>query len=299
MAQAWRDFYETPFDLRSLLATLSGLQTRFEAIGDCNRSAGLAFRGMSNAQHDLKTSLQYKAGLKVHDQQCLDSEQQLVKTFRAHAARFLGDLDRVYLQVPPAGNRQFHLEQNALAWHEPAIWGALAVARHYGVPTRLLDWTRNISVAAFFAACREPNADGAVWWFSQSEFHNAVHKRWDGWGVPTNPVIQQRAMEQKAFTVDAAPWISNIYYPLPFPRLEKQAGFFTACGRLDMVHNTAIDDLAEARITRGIVIVRREIKDQLLDHLESIGLRASTIDYPGADVEGEVDPNCWTVGGLV
>ncbi|MCE9632326.1 MAG: FRG domain-containing protein [Planctomycetia bacterium] len=240
---------------------------------------------MANAQHDLKTSLQYRAGLEVHDQQRLDSEQQLVETFRARAARFLGNLDRVYLRVPPAGNCQFHLEQNALVWDDPTIWGALAVARHYGVPTRLLDWTRNISVAAFFAACREPDADGAVWWFSQPEFHKAVHEQWDGWGVPPNPETQQRSMEQKAFAVDAAPWISNIYYPLPFPRLEKQAGFFTACGRLDMVHNTAIDDLAEVRITRGIVIVRREIKEQLLDHLESIGLRASTIDYPGADVE--------------
>lgn len=286
MAKAWRDFCETPGDLPSLLATLSALQNRFESVDGCTRSGDLAFRGMANAHHDLKTSLQYKAGLEIHDQQRLDSEKQLVETFRARAARFLGDLDRVYLQVPPAGNPQFHLGHYSLAWHDPTIWGALAVARHYGVPTRLLDWTRNISVAAFFAACREPEADGAVWWFSQSQFHNAVHERWDGWGVPQNTKTDQRSMEQKAFNVDAAPWISNIYYPLPFPRLEKQAGFFTACGRLDMVHNTAIDDLAEVRITRGIVIVRREIKEPLLDHLESIGLRASTIDYPGADVEG-------------
>lgn len=285
MGLAWRDRCETPSNLPGLLSAFYKLQSDCKLIDGQARSSGLAFRGMANAQHDLKPSLQYKTKLEIHDDSGLAIEQRLVDNFRERAARFLGDLDRTYLRVPPADNLRLNIARNPLAWNAPTIWGAIAVARHYGVPTRLLDWTRNISVAAFFAACREPDSDGAVWWFSRWHFERAVHERWEGWDVPLTTETGQRAMEQKAFNSDATPWISNIYHPLPFPRLEKQAGFFTACGRLGMIHNIAIDHLADGTIPRGRVIVRSAIKEQLLDYLDSIGFRASTIDYPGADVE--------------
>lgn len=40
-------------------------------------------------------------------------------------------------------------------WPPDAYLPALAFAQHQGVPTRLLDWTRNPTAAAYFAACQQ------------------------------------------------------------------------------------------------------------------------------------------------
>jgi hypothetical protein len=46
----------------------------------------------------------------------------------------------------------------------------LSIARHYGVPTRLLDWTSNLSAAVFFAVSTTQHADAAIWILNLSGF---------------------------------------------------------------------------------------------------------------------------------
>lgn len=54
-------------------------------------------------------------------------------------------------------------------------WEWMAIAQHHGIPTRLLDWTRNPLIAAFFALEEEFDGDSAIHVFKgKLPAHNPV-----------------------------------------------------------------------------------------------------------------------------
>jgi hypothetical protein len=55
---------------------------------------------------------------------------------------------------------------------------AMMVLRHYGVPTRLLDWSSSTYVAAYFAACCHDDEDGEMWSFQRSEYEKKGKQQW-------------------------------------------------------------------------------------------------------------------------
>jgi len=55
--------------------------------------------------------------------------------------------------------------------------GWMQVAQHYGLPTRLLDWTQNAAVALFFACSEAPDVDGLVAILNPLELNQIVDPR--------------------------------------------------------------------------------------------------------------------------
>lgn len=94
-----------------------------------------------------------------------DTKYQQLQHEMAPLRLFIEEVNRARLQLP-APSLTALSEYLLLAkdqpeildsWPPPPLAGAVALAQHYGIPTRLLDWTERAVIAAYFAAIDSAN----------------------------------------------------------------------------------------------------------------------------------------------
>ncbi len=84
---------------------------------------------------------------------------------RERAISSLDEFRRMYtykLEKPPA-------DDDLLRWNQ--------LAQHYGLPTRLLDWTLNPLIALYFSCVSNPETDGIVYSFNPENLNRGTAKK--------------------------------------------------------------------------------------------------------------------------
>lgn len=174
-------------------------------------------------------------------------------------------LEREAIDLFRSSARAFASPGEAVAMTDPFV--AMAVLRHYGVPTRVLDWSRSPFVAAWFAASND-KADGELWAFDERAYEIAGKAQWRKWPEATaDGSGGDTAFDGKltAFMIPEPPeWIVVMSYPAGFPRQDAQRGAYTVMAKLGMDHAAAIAALFSGdRARYHRYLIRAEVKVEL------------------------------------
>lgn len=246
-------------------------------IEDLTHNGRWIFRGQRDLGWPLKTSLEracsgVNASLSKHGAQL---EQILLREFQRRFHHYRTD-------VPSQGA--------VLEW--------LAYMQHFGAPTRLLDWTYSLHVAAYFAL-EAPDARGcAVWaidqqWLQEQSFEKikASHR------YPTEPKKRER-MERFLLGVplegDAA-WLEDllqdrrpprmVFCANPFrlnERLTLQKGLFLAPGDANSSFECNLEELTEHTQHVKKFALPGSIRLALLRQLDRLNISSATL-FPGLE----------------
>ena len=215
-----------------------------------------AFRGLSNASYDLKTSFMRRCGNHPH------LEYHLLRSFSKYA------------EVPWTG-------ENA------SVWRWLTVAQHHGLPTRLLDWTYSPFVAAHFATADTDHfdCDGAIWFADYVTINKMLPSplsdelRNHGANAFTLEMLEHALGDIKAF--DALGDELALFFEPPSidARIANQFAFFSV-----MSSPTSQLDrwLADHPDIYGRIIIPKELKWEIRDKLDQANITERTL-FPGLD----------------
>jgi hypothetical protein len=216
--------------------------------------SSFVFRGLPNVEHGLSTSLQ-TGGFEAH-------ERHLLTSFRKYALR------------------------NAV--HGDSLWNWLSLAKHHGLPTRLLDWTYSPFVAMHFAThnTRDFDVDGAIWCVDYGRTNQLLPSR-------LKKILEEE--DAKIFTTDTLHDVANsleefdalsrhdfvVFFEPPSldERIVNQFALFSlpSSPRVQLEELLKHDDPMYRR-----VIIPAELKWEIRDKLDQANITERVL-FPGLD----------------
>jgi FRG domain len=212
----------------------------------------------------------------VQDLILIDANNKFIG-YRGHPDASDQLVPTLYRRLPPANWQSYfydisldfekmaHAEIRAHIGNERNGWGVLALARHHGVPSPLLDWSTNRAVALHFAVSSHPDRDGTLW-----RYDNELYMAGSS-GADLQVIMQEM------------PTLNAMFVSLPFymPRLRAQSGQFSIHALPDGDEKfVPLDESAKGKIKKYFIPF--DAKVEIEDQLSRIGINQASI-YPDLD----------------
>lgn len=157
--------------------------------------------------------------------------------------------------------------------------------QHHGAPTRLLDWTGSIYVAAYFAAIACPEHDGAIWIVHVFAVHDKMKQKGFEHGLlASEAFIKARFLQPnapRAVLFGRRPNLSD--------RMIAQQGGFSVCRNIFGDHGEIIAHAIGAPSEWELfckLILPAKLKSTFIRKLRAMNITASSL-FPGLDGLGQ------------
>ncbi|HHO76710.1 MAG TPA: FRG domain-containing protein, partial [Deltaproteobacteria bacterium] len=215
-----------------------------------------AFRGLSDESYRLETTL-----MRLGGDYC-ELEHHILRNFSKYAHRNVVQTDSV--------------------WH----W--LSVAQHYGLPTRLMDWTYSPFVAMHFATANLEHfdCDGVIWAVNYLKAHKLLPDQLrnvleeEGANVFTVKMLSETIESlHELDTVGQGDFVIFFEPPSIDDRIVNQFAFFSVISNPNLVLNTWLE--SHPHLWRKIIIPR-ELKWEIRDKLDQANITERVL-FPGLD----------------
>ena len=129
----------------------------------------LECHGASMLEYERKSSIRSKFDIRFYKKNNKNKHPKVVEKYLLKSF-----IQKAKPHFPPEAH-QF-IDVAHLKWDTFYNTGTVFIGRHYRLPTRCVDWTRNPLIALFFACSnwQDINKPGVVWWMYYDDFSDAI-----------------------------------------------------------------------------------------------------------------------------
>ena len=223
------------------------------------------YRGCGKSKYKLKPSL-YRNPLANNVEEIIRLEARIMARFKQRSVPYM---DR----------------------HLPNDWEYLFFMQHFGVPTRLLDWTENPYIALYFAiiAASETRDNGrfledaAVWILDPTMWNQATlrHLSFKGGALSSDDdELRGYAPGSESHLMNNEP--VAVYGTHNSPRIVAQRGVFTIFGQNMLSMEHIVKENPSRRGTLTKLVLPQDALSALRDSIFAIGVTESVV-FPDLD----------------
>lgn len=223
-------------------------------------NVGYAFRGQSDESWGLKSSLLRRLPSGIDVKNALELESRAIREFQGAA----------HLHMSA---NEFSTTTDRISW--------LGVMQHHGAPTRLLDWTTSIYVAAYFAVHGTSEKNGAVWYIAVDVVDKYTKDRHQVSTIAAN----NKELEKEFFAPESMPVVQFTSRLNKSARMIAQQGIFGTSRNILTDQEAYFEEashLFEEKAVFGKIIIPSNLKSLFAAHLRAMNITANSL-FPGID----------------